>query len=214
MATSRLLIYNNALRLCGERKLASLTEDREPRRLLDDVWAAGGVDFCLEQGQWNFAMRTSQVDYDTTVEPPFGYNRAFTKPEDWIRTCGLCTDEFFKQPLLEYVDEPSYWYANLDTIYVRYVSNDDQYGANLGLWPGTFSEFVDAYFASQIIHKLSQDKERWQLVERELKRRKRDAMNKDAMNSASGRPAPGSWVTSRGRNGWRRDGGGRGSLIG
>jgi len=38
MSTSRLKLYNDALTACGESHLASLTEDREPRRLLDHVW--------------------------------------------------------------------------------------------------------------------------------------------------------------------------------
>lgn len=215
MAYSRLLLYNHALRICGERKLASLTEEREPRHLLDNVWNEGGVDACLEQGQWNFAMRTIRIDYDTGIEPEFGLQRAFLKPDDWIRTAGLCTDEFFKNPLLEYVDEVDYWYADLDQLYVRYVSNDTNYGADLGRWPMSFGKYVAASFAMEIIQKLSQDKDRWQLAERLEKKRKRDALNKDAMNDATRQPAPASWVRSRG--GWgnsRRDGGNRGSLIG
>lgn len=214
MGTSRLLTYNNALRMCGERSLASLTESREPRRLLDDAWNAGGVDSCLEQGQWNFAMRTSKIDYDTSVTPPFGYPYAFTKPEDWIRTAGVCTDEFFRNPLLDYTDEAGYWYAQLTSIYVRYVSNDDAYGNDLGRWPSTFSAFVDAYFAFEVVHKITQDKERIALVRKELRERKRDALNKDAMNDPTRFPAPGSWVRSRRGQGFRRDGGNRGSLIG
>ena len=86
MATTKLLIYNDALMICGERKLASLTEDREPRHLLDHVWDNNGVDACLEQAQWHFAMKTVRLDYDPSVTPEFGYNRAFEKPSDWIIT--------------------------------------------------------------------------------------------------------------------------------
>ena len=67
--TSRLQIYNGALLLCEERFLSSLTEDREPRHLLDHVWNNGGVRYCLEQGQWRFAMRSVSLDYDTSVVP-------------------------------------------------------------------------------------------------------------------------------------------------
>ncbi len=47
LVTTKLQIFNGALRMCGERKLASLSEDRQPRRLLDDEWADGAVDYCL-----------------------------------------------------------------------------------------------------------------------------------------------------------------------
>ena len=55
--TDRLSLYNDALLLCGERALTSLSEDREPRRLLDQIWNSGGVNVCLAEGQWFFAMR-------------------------------------------------------------------------------------------------------------------------------------------------------------
>ena len=106
--TDRLSIYNGALMLAGERFLASLTEEREPRRLLDHVWDTGGLKACLEMGQWAFAMRTTQVDYDTSVEPGFGYHRAFVKPDDWVLTSAVCEDEFFRSPLLRYWDEAGY----------------------------------------------------------------------------------------------------------
>jgi hypothetical protein len=63
MAVSRLSIYNGALRECQERKLASLSEDREPRRVLDDVWNDGDglLRFVLRQKQWRFARRTVEI---------------------------------------------------------------------------------------------------------------------------------------------------------
>lgn len=214
MSYSRLLLYNNALRICGERKLASLTEDRKPRHLLDQVWNEGGVEFCLEQGQWNFAMRTVQIDYDTSTDPSFGYTRAFTKPEDWIRTAGVCSDESFRAPLLDYVDEVDFWYASLDVLYVRYVSSDADWGLNMALWPRTFSRYVAAHFADEIVFDVTQDKDRITLAEKLSTKRKRDALNKDAMNEPTRIPAPGSWVRSRSGSMGRRDGGSRGQLIG
>jgi hypothetical protein len=41
MSASKLKLYNDALGILGERRLASLTENREPRRVLDEVWDAG-----------------------------------------------------------------------------------------------------------------------------------------------------------------------------
>lgn len=214
MAYSRLLLYNEALRICGERKLASLSESREPRRLLDEVWDADGVKRCLEAGQWNFAMRAVQIDQDTAVDPQFGYTYGFSKPTDWVRTAAVCTDERLSNPLIDYKDEADYWYADLTPIYVRYVSNDDSWGGDFSKWPGSFSQFAAAYFASRIIFKLTSDKERVLLVKRELRDSKRDALNKDAMNDPTTFPARGSWSRARAGQGSRRDGGNRGSLIG
>src|SRR4051812_14499694 len=80
MATDRLKIYNGALLICGERSLATLTENREPRRLLDQVWQEGGVQYCLEQGQWKFAMCASKFEADTSYTAQFGYTNRFQKP--------------------------------------------------------------------------------------------------------------------------------------
>ena len=69
--TTQLTLYNNALHLIGERKLSSLSENRECRRLLDTVWDRPAIDDCLERGQWNFAIRSVHIDHSPSVEPAF-----------------------------------------------------------------------------------------------------------------------------------------------
>lgn len=206
MAT-QLDLFNGALLLAGERFLGSLTENREPRRLLDHVWSTGGVKACLEAGQWNFAMRTIMADYDTAVVPDFGYARAFEKPEDWCLTSAVCSDEFFRSPLLRYWDEAGFWYADVDQIYVRYVSDDPLYGMDLGMWPQTFFEYVCADFASRIILRLSNSQEELQKVEKIRDQKLLKAKSAAAMAEPTSFPARGNWGLSR--NGWsyRRDGG-------
>jgi hypothetical protein len=212
--TTQLTIYNGALLVAGERFLSSLTEQVEPRRLLDHIWSNGGIEFCLEQGQWHFAMCTVQLDYDSSVEPPFGYNRAFTKPTDWILTSAVCSDPFFRTPLTRYSDEAGYWYSDLDTIYVRYVSNDTAYGMDLNKWPETFREYVEAYFASRILLKLSDSEEKVTKAEKLTAKRLATAKSKAAMAEPTAFPAQGGWTSARRRFSNRRDGGGTGSLIG
>jgi hypothetical protein len=213
--TTQLDIYNGALLLVGERFLSTLTENREPRRLLDRVWSSNGVKTCLEMGQWNFAMRTIQIDYDSGVEPDFGYNRAFPKPEDWVLTSGLCSDEFFRSPLTRYWDEAGYWYSDLDTLYVRYVSNDTGYGMDLNKWPESFREFVEAHFASKIILRLSNSVDELTKVEKLRTARLKTAKSRAAMAEPTSFPARGNWSLSRNRYPNRRDGGSQsGNLIG
>ena len=213
--TSRLAIYNDALLICGERALSSLTEDREPRRLLDQVWQNEGVEYCLEEAQWYFAMRTVRVDYDPDVDPGFGVRRGFSKPSDWILTSALCADEYFRAPVTRYFDEAGFWYSDLDTLYVRYVSNDTEYGMDLARWPRTFTEFVAAHFATKVVLKLSNDEDRLKkavgLREGCLKK----AKNKCAMAMPTIFEAQGNWSKARQRWQPRRDGGSNGgNLIG
>lgn len=213
--TTRLSLYNDALLLCGERFLASLTEEREPRRLLDQVWASNGVKTCLEKGQWFFAMCAAQVDYDPSVEPTFGYNRAFAKPDDWVLTSAVCSDEFFRVPLLAYTDEALYWYSELDTIYVKYVSSSDDYGMNINKWPESFREYVAAYFASKIILKITNSEEKLQVVYKLMERALIKAKSASAMAGPTLVPAQGNWSKARTRYNGGRDGGNHGgSLIG
>lgn len=214
MSTSRLKLYNDALTICGERHLASLTEEREPRRLLDHVWDNDGVDACLERGQWKFAMRAVRVDFDANVTPDFGYRRAFSKPSDWVLTSAFCYDEFFDVPITRYSDESDYWYADVDEVFIKYVSNDDAFGNDLSLWPATFSDYVAAHFATKIIMKLTSDeKKRDSVIKWEIRQLKL-AKSNDAMAGPQKFPAPGNFVNSRYRLGSRRDRGNRNRLIG
>ena len=202
--TTRLKIYNDALLLAGERSIASLTETTESRRLLDQVWNSDGVLKCLEAGQWFFATRAVQIDYDPDIEPDFGYPRAFTKPTDWVNTMSLCSDEYYQTPLLDYIDESGYWYADLDIIYVKYVSSDEDYGMDLNKWPGSFEEYVAAHFASRIVLKLSSDPKKLEMMLKVYEDMKKKAKSAAAMSQPTKLLPPGSWSKARLRRGMER----------
>lgn len=215
--SAQLDLYNAALLFCGERFLGSLTENREPRRLLDQVWATGGVKLMLEKGQWNFATRTQQLDFDSGISPGFGYQYAFDQPDDYCNTRAVCADEYFRQPLIRHVFEGGYWYADLQTIYVRYVSDDVNYGMNMNKWPQTFLEVVACHFASKIVLKLGNDASEKQRLETMTEKLLKKAKNSSAMQEPTQFPAPGSWSRSRQRYSNYSDGGNgdsSGSLIG
>ena len=222
--TTRLDLYNKALLACGERFIAALTEDREPRRLLDHVWNTGGNNYCLEQGQWHFAMRTVMIDYDPAISPSFGLQKAFTKPDDWILTSAVCSDEYFKVPITQYAFEANDWYCDITPIYVKYVSNDAAYGGDLSRWPATFTDYAAAYYASLIIAKLGGDRAA-QLLKLFgppgnpqaglLHKTLHAAKNKAAFTQPTQFPAQGNWTRARqGRRGGYNDSGNNGSLIG
>jgi len=213
VANDQLGLYNQALYLLGERSLASLTENREPRRILDVVWR-GAVKFCLEQGQWKFALRTSKLTYSTDVIPTFGYSRAFERPTDCVHLSKMCSDEYLQTPLLRYVEEAGWWFADLDDIYVSYVSDSLDFGNDYASWPETFSTYVATYLAAQSGLRINQSERTVEKLEKELKKVKRDALSKDAMQGSTQFLPTGSWVTSRrgGRSG--SDRGSRSNLIG
>lgn len=215
--TSKLALYSEALTLCRETKLASLTEDREARHLLDQVYDGGGIRRVLEAGQWHFAMRTVQVDADPDLAPEFGFRYAFSKPTDWVLTSALCSDSYFRAPMTaaQYVDEAGYWYADVDPIYARYVSDDSAYGGDLGTWPQSFVDYAVAHFASKVVFKLTASTDLLETVVALERQRLKFALSRNRMASGSGVPAQGNWTSVRRGNGWRNnDGGNTGSLTG
>lgn len=212
MAVTQLALYNEALRLIGERRLASLSENREPRRVLDDIWNDGAREYCLEQGQWNFAMRAVSITKSATV-PAFGYTNAFDKPNDFIRTAGVAEDEYFNVPLTRMVEEVGFWFADIDPIYVRYISNSNSYGLDLTRWPKTFAKYVAAFLASESVFTLTQSTEKQRYILGLMNQRLIDARSKDAMGDPTAFAPQGNWSVSR-RGGTRRDRGNRSQLIG
>lgn len=201
--TSRLTLYNGALRLIGERKLASLSEAREPRRILDDIWDDNVVNQALEAGQWLFATRGMEYDYDPSLEPDFGYSRGFVKPTDFVRTTAVCQDEYFQVPLTQYSDEAGYWFADLDTIYVKYVSNGATYGNDMTRWPQSFVKYLQALMASQLVMGLKQNKQARDDMLAVAEEALKEAKSQNAMADPAKFMPASSWVTAR-SGGWGR----------
>lgn len=210
----KLGLYNGALRICQHARLTSLTEDIEARYLLDDAWGQGAVLELLERGMWFFAKRTSQLDYDASITPQFGRTCVFQKPGDWVRTMGVAQDDRFNVPLIEFNDEAGYLYADLQTVWVSYVSSDPGYGGNVGLWPPSFYQAMQGHLAESIVGQLTTSDQKAASVRKEADRLLDIAKSLAAMNESTAFPPRGSWMRARygNRLGWDR--GNRNSLIG
>lgn len=198
MATTQLKLYNRALTIIGERELASLSENREPRRALDLIWDGGAfITACLQQGFWTFATRTIQISYDPSISPDFGYQYAFPKPDDYVRTAGVATDEFFTNPLSQYSDEGGFWFSNNQTLYIKYISNDPAFGNDLSLWPEAFTRYAESSLALQISTRIVQDNAQLDRITKSTMRLLTDARSKDAMNEGAKFPPRGMWLRAR-----------------
>lgn len=213
--TTQLGLYNQALLLMGERRLTEIaTSDKEQSQVeLDTVWDEGAKDYCLEMGLWNFAMRSIQLTYNPSITPSFGYSYVFDHPSDFIRTASISIDEFHNEPLLDYVDESQYWLAEHDTLYIKYVSNDNSYGNDLSLWPQSYIKFVAAYLAMETCERITQSRVKKADLKDEYKTRLLDAKAKDAMAEPTKIPPSGNWVRARAGS-VGRERGRRGQLIG
>ena len=215
--TDKLSIYNGALRDLGERKLHSvqgLSENRESRRALDTVWDNDGVATCLEMGLWRFATNTIKITPDPDQTTDFGFKYAFSKPTDFVRTTSVASDEFFNTPLNQYSDEAGFWYANLDTIYVKYVSSSNSYGLNFARWPKNFTRMVECWFALQIVSPITQGEQNKESLQKDYKRLLTEAKSTDAMADPTSALPIGTWTQARRSGSNYRDRGNRNSLYG
>ena len=210
----RLEIYNGALLEFGNRRLASLKEKGEARRVLDNRYSDVVAD-CLAAASWNFATETIRADADTGVTPEFGYAEVFSKPTDWVNTVAVSEDENFVYPLIYYVDDVSWWSANTSPIYVRYVSDDTGMGLELTRWTDRFRRYVELELASRICLRLNgspSDKER---IDKARDKAKRTASSSDAMNEPQPKFFPASsWTVARGGRTSHGDRGSRSNLTG
>lgn len=208
MAATKLGIFNDALQILGERALASISENVSSRRDLDSAWDKGAVTdggpiYCLEQGYWNFGSRASALSYSPSVEPPFGYLRAFDKPTDWVRTVSVAADPYFQFPMTQYNDEAGFWFSDYDILYVKYVSKDASYGMNLAAWPMSFEDFVALYLADSVCERIVQSASMTEKIHKDWKEAKHMANGIDGTNKPTQMIPMGQWAGAR-QAGWGR----------
>lgn len=208
----KLAIWNSALREIGDGKLSDTGEPEKKARLLADVFS-DVVGDCLEAGQWNFAIRSVEVEADTGLAPAFGFTYGFAKPDDWVRTTALSDDPQRYVGLDRYDDKGNTWEADVDTIYVNYVSDSGDYGLNLSRWPRSFARFVELSLAQRVVEDLTQNASKKEELDKDVKDALAIAKSRDAIADAQPRYPPlGSWNSSR--SGSTRDRGSRTRLIG
>lgn len=195
--TDKLSLYNGALSLIKERRLATVTDDRPERYHLDDQYDKS-IQYMLSQGFWKFAKASVAIDSDTDVEPEFGPRYAFTKPTDLVRMISISEHEQFWPQLESFSEDNTYWFADCDPLYVSYVSNGVTYGYNLGRWTPTFILAVEYDLAVRVAptHTAMSEAEMRRLRS-DAVRAMRDARSKDAMSGPAGQYPPGRLTTSR-----------------
>ena len=194
---TQLALYNQALRLVGEPKLSALTDNRPERYALDAIWDEDPVLDILEEAQWTFATRALEWNYDSSVTSDFGFKYAFTKPSNYVRSAAICSDEFFLEPITAFSDENGYWFCDYETIYVKYISDHDEFGRDYSLWTKLFRNCVASKMAAELAISLTKSQTIMDARTRELKMYIRDAKSLDAMNQPTRFMPSGNWTRSR-----------------
>ena len=188
----KLVIFKGALRLLGDAHgLSSLTEVNPAREALESAWNPA-ITYLLEQGLWNFAIRPVELANDEDAEPLHGYNHVFSKPDDWVRTAAVSDEGTFRGGFEDFDDVVGYWYANVDPLYVKYVSDDEAYGWNIGAWRQSFAKTAEAYLAFECGLPISADRgnrnDLYSLYEKRLSKAKAlDAVDERVRYQPAGR---------------------------
>lgn len=192
---SKLQVWNGALREIGETRITDTGDAIESARVLTGAWDST-VAYCLEAGLWNFALNDTGISTDTG--PQFGHSYQFNKPGDWVRTASVSASPTFYPPLEDYADQDTFWRANVNPLYVRYVSNDTGRGMDLAHWPTSFTRYVELELAWRIGKRVNQSDAQREVLAKDRRDAKLNAQSKDAMNEAAPkRPPPGRLVRSR-----------------
>lgn len=195
------LIYNDALIIMGLDEITTNTDDSNRRTKLDRVLDAGIVSDELEDTSWIFSTTSTKSQYDPSVEPAWGYQRAHEKPTDMHRIDGIFYDEYMHQPLKNYKDEGDWIFTDEDEYYLQYVSDD--FLVNPANWPMYFRRLVAGRMANDASPSLRNEGADYVIANEIYEKRKSSAMANDSMQSPPRRLANGRWSSARFRGGYR-----------
>lgn len=194
-------IYNDALLIMGLDEITANDDDSNRRAKLDRALNANLVESLLEDTGWVFGLTSTKIEYNASVEPSWGYNRAHDKPSDLHRLNGIYHDEYMRSPLKYYMDEGNYWFTDEDTIYIQYISTS--FLTNPSNWPAYFAKLVAARLAKDAAMSLAKEGANVDYSNKEYEDRKSSAMSNDAMISPPRMISRGNWTSSRYRGNTR-----------
>lgn len=148
MATiDQVSLYNNALVAIGERKLSSISEDREPRHKLDTIWNLGAVEYCLDLIKPHWATTVVKLN-SPSASAQHDLDEVHTLPAAYLSLVGLYSDSKLDQPVNRYIIEGRTIACEYDPVYLRYVSNAP--ASSFTNWTPNFAQVVVAYLAKEL----------------------------------------------------------------
>jgi len=202
MGTTKLKLYNNAIRNCEQTPISALTEVVEPRLRCDDFYDDVLV-WILEQQFWRSAMRTVQIDLNESLDPAFAYDYGHDLPTDFVRKQVISSDEFLKYPIDEQIGGSSYLmeggviWTNSTPIYMRYVSNDSSYGLDLTAWTDGMAEAFGYELAARVAPFLTGSTEKANELHETALAKAGRAGTFDSLQQTTARIREGNWSQTR-----------------
>ena len=193
----KLEIFNRVLVKCGQRPLLSLDDQRPEQRAIDRVYDAA-VEKLIEGALWKFASRSDELQPSSTVTPAFGLQYAYDLPDDYVRIIRICDNERFRPTLRDFVIENGYILADVNPLYLQYVSKGATYGYDPGKWTPSFADaLVDELAVRTAPYLMSAEIQRIEQFEKQAKRSFYMAKGRDAVNQPESWIPPGRLVRAR-----------------
>lgn len=148
----KLKYYNDALVHLGQNSLASLTDDIEPRYLLDNAWDLGAVKYCLEVAKPVFSRKTALLNSPATSSV-HDLDQVHTLPTDYIVMVAPYSDNKLDDKLSRYIIEGNTLACDIDPVYLRYISDD--YETTNTYWSQSFVRVLTSYLARELTIKIA-----------------------------------------------------------
>lgn len=190
-------IYNRALQLLGADHINSNTDDSIRKVKLDVALSADLVGSLLEDTGWHWAVTSAKVEVNPSLEPEWGYQDVFDKPDDMQRLDGVFVDEYMQTPLKQYKDEGAYIFSNVTEMYLQFVSR--AFLADPASWPVHFKRLVAARMAHDVssMKVFGLNAREKSEIRFEYKDAEAESKSTDAMQAPPRVISNGSWVSAR-----------------
>ncbi len=190
-------IYNRALLILGQDHINSNTDDSIRKVKLDVALSSDLVESLLEDTGWHWAVTSAKVQENPSLEPEWGLQNVFDKPDDMQRLDGVFVDEYMQVPLKLYKDEGPYIFSNETEMYLQFVSR--AFLSDPAAWPVHFRRLVAAGLARDVSRLAVFGKNAQEIydINQIFKEAESESKNIDAMQSPPRIISDGSWTRSR-----------------
>lgn len=150
-ATTKLIVYNAAIREIGGHPLANLVTSNAQLLELNNAYDHA-VEHLLARLDWSFARRRATLTaVSDTSYPPYIYR--YTRPSDYLRRCWIKASASDDNQI-DYAESAATIYGFITGPIIEYISDhaDNYEPAN---WPPHFTRALTIYLASLVAPKLA-----------------------------------------------------------
>jgi hypothetical protein len=150
-STTKLIVYNDAIRELGSSPLANLTTPNTRLQELEGAFPHA-VEYLLAKKDWAFARRrASLTGVADTAYPPYTYR--LSKPSGYLRKCWLKTAAPDAHQI-DHVEVAAVFYSMQPSCVIEFVS-DDAENYEPANWPPYFTRCAVLYLAQLTASKLA-----------------------------------------------------------